>query len=443
MRKKTFLLIMSLFLFFLLVGCNPNNDRATDESPEDETGVKENNSENTEIEIWTFYRGLEPIISRFHMLHPTIKVNVTYFDGIQDYHLKYLEALANNSGPDLFVIDNRHFGTFTTNDSFDNLLDEPYQVEAYRDRFSDSLWQLGYNYDQSKLVGIPFETSPLVTYYRADVMDAYGFPSEPEALATFMEDPDNWLEIARTLKQDNKFIIQWQLEPLELVESTQGIFDENYAFMRNKDAFRQMIDRIKVARDEGLMSYTSIWDPPGQEDLRNNQIAMVYLGTWGAQNLKQWVPEQEDLWRATRLPFGLNGWSNSSMISVNSQSEHKEEAWKFLEYYVFKRELVNVSQTYSGSLPLRQPPGVNDYSNPFLAGQNDQILYYQLMDELKIPFTTPLDLQADKIWNDTIYQGIESNFNTDLMMSNVEKNIQKELGKEIEIIKESLDKEPN
>jgi len=44
-----------------------------------------------------------------------------------------------------------------------------------------------------------FLTSPVVTFYRADVMEENGFPSEPEELAKFIEKSENLMAIAKKL----------------------------------------------------------------------------------------------------------------------------------------------------------------------------------------------------------------------------------------------------
>lgn len=215
---KYIILIMS---FLLVVGCQ----KKVEEIDQSTMDTQSNKSESTvELELWSYYgEGWDTVIDAFKEIHPNIKVKVSTlpYDTYVNY---YLRALANKEVPDLMVIDSSHFGLFKAIDGLDNLLEPPYQLTKYKENFSIPLWNMGLSHDESRMVGLPYETSPLVTYYRADLMEKYGFPSDPETLGNFLEDPNNWLEIGKALKQDHISITQWLMDPIHIYESTRGKF---------------------------------------------------------------------------------------------------------------------------------------------------------------------------------------------------------------------------
>jgi len=54
-------------------------------------------------------------------------------------------------------------------------------------KISKDIWESNKSLDGKRLLAMTFLTSPVVTFYRADVMEENGFPSEPEELAKFIE----------------------------------------------------------------------------------------------------------------------------------------------------------------------------------------------------------------------------------------------------------------
>lgn len=53
-------------------------------------------------------------------------------------------------------------------------------------------------------------------------MKEYGFPHEPEEFGEFIKEPENLLEIARTLEKDGKFIFQYPTDLTDLTGATLG-----------------------------------------------------------------------------------------------------------------------------------------------------------------------------------------------------------------------------
>lgn len=428
---KYIILIMS---FLLVVGCQ----KKVEEIDQSTMDTQSNKSESTvELELWSYYgEGWDTVIDAFKEIHPNIKVKVSTlpYDTYVNY---YLRALANKEVPDLMVIDSSHFGLFKAIDGLDNLLEPPYQLTKYKENFSIPLWNMGLSHDESRMVGLPYETSPLVTYYRADLMEKYGFPSDPETLGNFLEDPNNWLEIGKALKQDHISITQWLMDPIHIYESTRGNFNKELEFIKNDQTFEQAIEIAITSRDLGLVSYLDIWSSNGLQALKKDQIAMLYLGSWGAEQLKNWVPEQEGKWRVTRLPFNQYGASNSTIMAIPADSIQKEAAWKFMEFYTIKIKEYGTTGTVTGYLPGRNNVDRMNYENEFFGGQKDQQLYEKLIKHVDEPYITPLDQKAKTIWEATINTGVERQFQSHEIVGMVNEAIEEQLGKDIEILRGS------
>lgn len=412
----------------MLIGCSTS--KATDDK-----GNEDNNNNNNEVVIWSYYNDFDAIISKFNEKYPDIKVKVESFT-YDSYLDKFLDALITGEVPDLMIIDSTHYGQFNSIEGLQDL--KELGVEKYQNDFDKELWDLGLSINGKEMLGIPFASAPRLTYYRADIMEKYGFPSDPQELGTYMENPENWLNIARTLKKDNINIIQWAADPVTFTAAGYGSFDRELNYVKSNDAFKTAIDVARQGREESLPSYIDLWSETGQKALRDGEFAMLYLGSWGAKEIENWVPDQAGKWRATRLPLNIYGWNNSTIMSMTKQSKNKEDAYKFLEFFCFEYASETSLGSVSGYLPLRNNPKAIEYENPFLGNQKEQALYEDIMAKTNEYPVTALDEEAFKIWEECVNNGLSENSSTDEIINNIDAQVKTKLGKKKEILLESM-----
>lgn len=390
-----------------------------------------------ELTLWSHYGGWELYLEAFRKKHPNIHIKTVVFP-YSDYPSILMNALAEGDTPDLIVLDSPHFGAFNGMRGLQDLLEEPFKADRYKNDFTDALWKVGLSFDEEQLLGIPFNTSPKVTYYRTDIMESYGFPSEPDALAAFIQNPHNWLEIAKRLQKEDKWIVQWPHEPVEILESQIGQYDKELNLLRDQETFSEVISIAKTIRQQSLASHIDIWSDEGRQAIKEDKIAMLYLGSWGAQSIEIWAPEQAGKWRVTELPFGVKGWSNASIIAISDLSENKEAAWEFIEFFTFEALGENMIGSVAGYLPARNHPNTIDYTNDFLGGQKEQAFYERIQNEVQEHTLTPLDEKAKVIWKEGIYRGLDWGMAPKEIIESIIRRLEAELGRDREILLQSL-----
>ncbi|WP_169891059.1 ABC transporter substrate-binding protein [Litchfieldia alkalitelluris] len=409
--------------FLFLIGCeekNAENDSQLSKQLEESSRQLEENTP-IEIELWSHFGNWETAIERFQEANPNIKVNVNVLP-YESYEDLYLKALTEEKGPDILVFESNHFANFTSIDGLENLADAPYQLDNYKRFYSNSVWEIGESFNGEKMIGVPIYSYPMVTFYRSDILKEYGFPSEPDELGEFIEDQQNWLEIARTLNKDHRSSILWEMEPISIYNTTSSMFGENLEFLRDSEDFYQAITLAKIVNEESLSPNINIWSKEGLAALKDDRIAMIYLGSWAANQIQRWAPEQEGKWRVTRLPFNQYGWSNASIMSIPSNSQHKEAAWKFIEFYNFSEK------DSIPSFDITQ-------ENPYFGNQKDQLLYQELSNQIPDINLTPLDEEANSIWYESIGYGLQNELSVNEIMSLFQENLEKQLGRDIEMLK--------
>lgn len=434
-RLRTYLSIIILgSIIMSLVSCGRMNSGETGDKLE-QPNV---DSEIVELQLWSYYGGLDEIIEDFEKENPNIKVKVSTFP-YEEYELKYKESMLKEKGDaDILIIDSNEYGEFNSINGLENLLDDKYNATKYKEDYDKELWELGMSIDKTKLLGLPVASAPIVTYYRADIMESYGFPSDPKELAEFMRDVDNWLEIGEKLKIDDKYILQWIGDIVRISTSDMAYFNENLEYQRDNERFKEAVEIARKARDLGLSPYNDIWSETGIKMLKEDKFAMLYLGSWGASELEALVPEQKGKWRVTALPFGAYGWNNASIVSIPENSENKEAAWKFVEYYIFKYNDKNRLGSVSGYLPFRGVEESLKHKNEFLGGQEDQRVYEELMSKTQEYSVTPLDKAMFELWDDIVNEGLENGHKSDEILANIKSQLNSKFSKEIKILKNKI-----
>lgn len=415
----------------MLVSCS--NVKVKKEE-ENEGNMKVSKNEKITLNLWTHFPGLEDIVEAFEKENPNININIKNFD-YDEYELEYKKSLVEKVGQaDILAIDSNHYGGFNSIEGLEDLLKPEYTAIDYKEDFDSELWELGKSMDKSKLLGIPIGSAPIVTYYRADILEKYGFPTEPNELAEYMKDKNNWMKIGETLKKDGISIVQWIAEIVKIYSADMPYFNEKLEYQRDNEKFKEGITIAREAMEKGFSPFADIWSEKGKQLLKDDKFAMLYLGSWGARDLEALVPEQKGKWRVTSLPFGVYGWNNSSILSIAANSKNKQAAWKFIEYCVFKYNDKNRIGTVSSYLPFRNNANTFKQKNEFLGGQEEQKFYEDIMELTKEYPVTVLDNEAFKLWDNLVNIGLEEEYSDEKIMENIRSKMESSFLKE----KESL-----
>ncbi|MGE6228389.1 ABC transporter substrate-binding protein [Paenibacillus chitinolyticus] len=441
MVKLTKIFVLLLLLTVSTAGCFRSEPLIPASTPPAEKPAPSGDKKAVpnHLSIWTHYGGIENKAAKFKESYPDLSIDIKVIP-YSEYTGAYLQALADGKPPDVMMVDSADFGNFSAIEGLEDLLQPPYQAGKYRNDFSPSIWESAMSADGNELIAFPLSTTPTVTYYREDIMRQYGFPSEPEELAKYMEDPANWLHMAKELREHNIYLTQWVNETVQLFERSEGIFDRKLNFMRYNEAFHKAVEIAKKVNDFGLEAHLDVWGDMGRKAVQDGTIAMMYFGTWGVEQIKEWAPETAGKWRETRLPFGLYGWQNSTNFLLPSNGVNKEMGWKFIEFAVTEYSKDGLSGAVPAYLPARGNAKELAATNPFLGGQKTYALHEDLMTRVREFPTTPLDAKAQEIWESEIASGIEKRLATKQIIADARDKIEQSLAKEKQILLNTMKK---
>ncbi|WP_199617417.1 ABC transporter substrate-binding protein [Paenibacillus alkalitolerans] len=418
------------------------DNAATNEvAAEEETNINDFmiNKDNLsgEITVWTFVE-LKHVAEAFMKQFPNIKVKVVNVGW--EVHDKLATTLAAGSGaPDVAVVEQGQFPRYVTGDVLEDLLQPPFDAGKYEDYVSEYNWNRWKSVDGTKLFGMPWDVAPGVFFYRADIYEQLGLPSDPVELAEYMQDTENVLTIAQTLKADDKYFMEWGDGPVHWGGDEVGYFDTQMNWTRNSDRLVELLDITKRGEQIQWAPYKSVWSDEGKAMLKKGELTGVVLGNWGAATLKDIVPEQKGKWRATSMPFGVHAGIGGSTFVIPKQSKNKEAAWAFVEWTNVSEDAWKVwleSDTLSGWEHIQEMDWYINHTNEFLGGQEDFKLYLELEKQIPARTLNPLDGKAWPIWLEGIQEAIKKNLDSKAIIQQIDENIQKKLKPDIDKLKQ-------
>jgi len=453
MRKSSSVFIFLLMLMLVLAGCksggnlpagtpedsnnngdNKNGEEVAEEEEEDDLKPVYDSSIEGSVTFWTFTPDIYvDIVKGFNKEYPNVKVEVVGLD-FGDMHDKLQTTLAAGSGaPDVAQVEQGQFGRYVVGDLLEDLLQPPYDAGRYQSLTSEYNWERWKSVDGIKLLGMPWDVTPGVFYYRQDLYEQMGLPSEPDELGEFIKDPDNVLAAARTFAANGIYMFEWRDSPAVQYGDAIGYYDSDYNWLRNDQKMAELLDFVKAGNQLGWAPQMSVlFDDEGKQLVNQGKVASFPVGSWGARELKNIFPEQAGKWRATTMPLGLNVGLGGSTFVIPSQSENKEAAWAFVEWMNTAEESWKVFVEHSvepGWNHITALPWYQEHTNEYLGGQKDYALYDTIASQIPVRRLTPLDGQAWPIYIERVAKALDENIDSKTTLQQIEEAAEKELGR--------------
>src|SRR5690606_31962361 len=146
-----------------------------------------------------------------------------------------------------------------------------------------------------------------VFYYRADIYEEMGLPSDPEDLGEFLQDKQNLLDAAQTLAANDIYMYDWRDLPAVQYGDALGYFDSEYNWTRNTEKLAELVDGVKQGIQIGWAApLRGLGADEGTQLLQHGKIASLAPGSYGARDLDAVLPDPAGKGRATKMPLGVN-----------------------------------------------------------------------------------------------------------------------------------------
>jgi multiple sugar transport system substrate-binding protein len=384
------------------------------------------------ITVWAWPsndQAFKAAIQGFNQKYPNIEVAWEMKTGHSQTRDALLAAFAADEGaPDISLIELSWIGTMALGDGFVNLLAKPYNAGKYKKDMVGYKWDLATS-PKGELMAFPWDIGPACIFYRRDVLDKAGIPSDPAKLAKALKTWDDYYAMGKKVNDPANKV--WWTDTAGAVPyiyyAHKNFFDKDMNVAIDNPTTRKVLALAKKMRNEGLDAKTTPWTDEWYTMLNKGQVATVISGCWFGGFLKGWIAKDTaGKWGVIPVPEQpLQNWGGS-FLGVTKQSKNPEAAWKFIEYLTTDPDATRAVLKSNDFLPSYKPvwkDPVYDEADAFFGGQKTRRLWLDIASS-QGPFTvTPLDSLAESAFNDEMAKFLDQNLEVEATIKSMVKAI--------------------
>jgi multiple sugar transport system substrate-binding protein len=324
-----------------------------------------------------------------------------------DAHDKLLTSFAAGSGaPDVASLEIGRIGGFTAKGGLSDLKAAPFDGGSFEKDMVKYKWTQGSTED-GRLVAMPWDIGPAGVWYRTDIFEALGLPTEPEAVEELIgggsKKWDDFFALAKQVKDKSSG------KTALVADAGTDIYGASYRQQGegykegNKILIEEKATRpFQLAsqfREQGLDANIAWWGAEWQTGLKDNAFAGMVIAAWMQGGLTRDQPDLIGKWRVVHAPEANYNWGGS-FVAIPEQSKNKEAAWEFVKWACCSAEGQNVLFKQTGVFPAYKPAWQDPlYDAPvdFFGGQRTYRIWTEIGDNIPAILRTPDDLQLDDI----------------------------------------------
>ncbi|MGW3622273.1 extracellular solute-binding protein [Streptomyces sp. NPDC000880] len=328
-----------------------------------------------------------------------------------DLKQRLLAALAGRAYlPDITMLGDNISTYFSDSDRFVDL--NTLGARTVAKEYLPWKWQAGAGPDGFQM-GFPVDIGPAALYYRHDIFDKAGFPSEPDDVAAAVPTWEAYFSFGERLQKklpgrylitDTKTVFTYSL-----AQESKKYFDRDNHYLDEQSHVRLAWDRALEAFQRRLTAgYAGSQGFNGQSVDRHaawnsgKELSLVNA-SWITGELKQSAPGTAGKWRVCRPPGGA-GNQGGSFLAITRYCPQPEAAFEIIRWM---QSPENQPRNYLdvGLFPS-SPSAFTDSRllapEPFFGGQVTMSVFGKIAQEVKYAYFSPWDITISDTYTDEL-----------------------------------------
>ncbi|MGW6904193.1 ABC transporter substrate-binding protein [Streptomyces sp. NPDC054940] len=259
-----------------------------------------------------------------------VKLSAASIGGDFKQKLTTTLAAGGSSVPDITGIKGEDIASFLPNaDRFLDLNDLGFkQVSSQYLEWKTKLAQT----KDGKQIGFPIDIGPTALFYRADLFDKAGLPTDPDKVAAEAKTWDDYFALGSELKKalPDIFLVNniSSVFNIAVGQGTKRFIDEDNHFIGDQD-------HIRTAWETAIRPYTLGIDAKINDQTWNaaigKNLATELGAAWHALDIESAAPGTKGKWRVCATPNGPAN-QGGSYLALPSQCRNPEEAFKIISW---------------------------------------------------------------------------------------------------------------
>ncbi|MCA1054373.1 ABC transporter substrate-binding protein [Rossellomorea aquimaris] len=410
MKKFLALFMTVVLLAGVLSACSGNSETSGDSK----------SKKDVDLKVWSFTDELKKPITTFEEKNG-VKVELTIVP-IADYPTKLKPVLESGVGaPDVFTGEIAFLKQWVDAGYWENLSEDPYNVEDIKDKYVPYVFDLGKDKD-GNVRALSWQTTPGGVFYRRSIAKEVLGTDDPAEVGKMMGSMEEVFKVAEKMKEKgysmfpDEGAIRWFAQG----ENPQPWVNDK-GELKLTDEKIKFLDHAKTLRENSYTALAGEWSPSWFEGMdkpikvkengkeKETQVFSYVLPTWGLHSvLKTNVKETAGDWAVTSGPSPY--FWGGTWLGVYNKSENKELAYDFVKMMTQDDEFLTEWAKETGDV-LAYNPVTNeikdDFSSEFLGGQNNYEFFLEQAKEIEPGIVTKYDQQLDTFYGNAVQQYVD------------------------------------
>lgn len=346
-----------------------------------------------QLKLWYWNRSIDDeLIAQVSEQFPNIQLIA---EKITDYDQKVRVSMAGHYGvPDIIAINQNIATYFPDQNQFVDL--NTLGADELKSQYLDWKWNLGVT-PEGKMIGFPMDSGPTGFFYRADVFEEAGLPSDPQEVSNMLQTWDDYFEAGVQIKESTNgqaFIIDSMEELYKqlIAQNPQKYMNEEGEYIADQEHMQQIWDTLSKANDLDISAGVTRWTPGWNQSVSTGRLAGFVGAVWMKQPLVENGQSSSGQWRVATPPGGP-GNDGGSYLSVSSASQHPQEAFdviKWLQSPENQATGYKTTQLFPSATSTLADPALQQ-AEEFYGGQNTTEIFAQVANEMPIIYKGPAD----------------------------------------------------
>ncbi|KMK74343.1 ABC transporter substrate-binding protein [Alkalihalobacillus pseudalcaliphilus] len=295
--------------------------------------------EQVELTFWVFgATNYEELSEVYKEVNPNVTIKVRAAETAEHHDALFTALSAGSGAPDIAMLEIDQLDRFkVAQDRFTNLYD--LGAKDIEDLYLDWKWSTGENDSGDFLIGLPTDIGPKALYYRTDVFEEAGLPTEPAEVEALISTPDAFKEAGLQVKETTglPFVDSMEMAFRALLDPAIETYlnpEGELIIEQEGNAVKEAYDYAVELNDAGLVGNYTLWSAEWTNAVNKGDFAAQLGAGW----LKGWMegnaPEASGHFKVATLPTEFAANWGGSYISIPSETKHSQEAYDFIEWLV-------------------------------------------------------------------------------------------------------------
>ncbi|MCM3112650.1 ABC transporter substrate-binding protein [Lederbergia lenta] len=367
--KKVLVFGLALVLSIALSACGKDKEEGS--------SGKDENGEKVTLNFWTFgATNYEDLAKEYEKVNPNVTIKVKASETAEHHDAIFTALSAGSGAPDIAMLELDQFDRFkAAQDRFENLYD--LGAKDVQNEYLDWKWAGGENLEGNFLFGMPTDIGPKALYYRTDVFEEAGLPTEPEEVAALIDSPEAFKDAGLKVKEKTgkPFVDSIEMAYRAYLDASVDTYlnpEGELLIEKEGSSVKQAYDYAVDLYNEGIVGKFEMWTPEWANAVNTGEFAAELGAGW----LKGWMegnaPDAVGKWKVANLPTEFAANWGGSYIAIPSETKHAQVAYDFVEWLVSPENQLKSFED-KGLFPSAQAVYEMDefttYADEFFGGQ--------------------------------------------------------------------------